>query len=108
MIPINENAPVQVVYVSRRDEYGTWITTEEQIFEWRGNYDESLGAAVRLVDDALASLHRYGMTVDELLALYRACGPDPYIRYENRSLARAANPPLGACQSDCVNDFSVF
>ncbi len=92
MIPINENAPVQVVYVSRRDENGTWITTEELTFEWRGKYDESLGAVLRLIDNALATLHRHGMAADELMALYRVVGPDPYIRYENRSLARAANP----------------
>lgn len=87
-----ENVPVQVVYVSRRDKNGAWITTEEMNFEWRGNYDEALGAAMWLVDDALLSLHRHGMTAAELLMLYRTSGPDPYIRYENRSLARAANP----------------
>lgn len=87
-----ENVPAQVVYVSRRDENGAWITTEEMNFEWRGNYDDALGAAMWLVKDALESLHRHGMTADELLTLYRASGSDPYIRYEYRSLARAANP----------------
>lgn len=87
-----DNVPVQVVYVSRRNPDGRWITTEELTFEWRGNYDEALGAARWLVEDSLANLHRHGMSADELLALYRACGPDPYIRYEDRLLAMAANP----------------
>lgn len=90
---IKENVPVQVVYVSRRDESGAWITKEELTFEWRGNYDEALGAAMWLVDDAMASLYRHGMNSEELMALYRASGPDPYIRYEDRLLAQAANPP---------------
>ena len=87
-----ENVPVQVVYVSRRDENGVWITTEEMNFEWRGNYNEALGAAMWLVKHTLECLHRHGMTADELLSLYRVSGPDPYIRYEDRLLAQAANP----------------
>jgi hypothetical protein len=87
-----ENVRVQVVYVSRRDENGTWITTEELTFDWQGNYDEALGAAMWIVDDALSSLHRHGMTADELFALYRVSGPDPYIRYKNPPLATLGYP----------------
>lgn len=93
---VRDTVPVQVVYVSRRGSDGNWNTTEELVFPWNGNYAAALGAATWLVDDALASLHRHGMTAAELLALYRAGGPDPYIRYEDRSLAQAANP-ISAC-----------
>lgn len=89
---VRDDVPVQVVYVSRRGTDGGWSTSEELVFSWSGNYGAALGAATWLVDDALASLHRHGMTAAELLALYRAGGPDPYIRYEDRSLAQAANP----------------
>jgi len=89
---IRNDKPVQAVYVSRRDMDGAWVTNEELTFIWGGDYNASLGAAMWLVDDALATLYRHGMTADELLTLYKASGPDPYIRYENHSLALAANP----------------
>ncbi|MFZ4859305.1 MAG: hypothetical protein ACOYL3_23250 [Desulfuromonadaceae bacterium] len=89
---IRNDKPVLAVYVSRRDADGIWVTKEELTFICGDNYIDALGAAMWIVDDALASLHRHNMTADELLALYRAFGPDPYIRYENRPLARAANP----------------
>lgn len=90
--PIRNDKPVLAVYISRRDMDGAWVTNEELTFVWDGDYNAALGAAMWLVDDAVSNLHRHGMTADELLALYRASGPDPFIRYENRSLAQAANP----------------
>jgi hypothetical protein len=89
---IRNDKPVLALYVSRRGADGIWVTKEELTFIWGDNYNDALGAVMWIVDDALASLHRHGMTADELLVLYRASGPDPYIRYENRPLARAANP----------------
>lgn len=87
-----ELAPVQVAYVSRCDTAGVWRTTEEYAFYWLGNYDKALGAAMWLVDDYLERIYRHGMGVDELLASYRSNGPDPFLRYEDRALAQAANP----------------
>lgn len=89
----HQNIPDHIrIRADRRDADGAWITMEELTFEWRSNYDEALGAAMWLVDDALTGFYRHGMTADKLMSLYRSTGPDPYIRYEDRSLARAANP----------------
>jgi len=90
---LDEDAPaVQVVYVCRRDTHGNWATADKIEFAWLGNHDDALGAAMWLVDDYLEQTYRHGMGLDELLARYRLHGPDPFIIYENRSLARAANP----------------